>query len=376
MRSARTLVDFDKARSTASIAKWRGGKNLLQTLEQIGHEEAEALQHLRVEALLRDLMGRIQTMLAQQVDLVGASAHAELQAIMAHPALVEPPVAAGFHALSSYYYAHAYFQRIQGHSPAVTQAWERVVAAFEAHPVQIKRQPDQYTNALASLIDAQLNSRQLDQIPEELARMRRLKNREPRTIARLFFLDQHLSFRFALVTGKLSEALLRVTELESGMLKHSKYLNASLEITLLYNLCALFFLAERFPEAQRYINQALNRPHLSLREDIVDALRILEMIARYARGQADVLEHLYRAQERRLRQRETRHPFSLLAHRFIGKLLAAVDAAETRSIIAEMQAEMQAIAAQGKPVGFEELNFWLRARIEGKRIVSIMQSGV
>jgi hypothetical protein len=356
------------------LAKWRASKHLLQEMEALGVAEAAALHHLAIEAQLRDLMGRIQTILSQQADLVDDKRQAELQAIMGHAAMQAPPTASGFHALSSYHYAHAYYHRAQGDTLAAVQAWEAVVATFEAHPAQIKRQTDQYSNALVALIDAQLDCRRLLQVPERLAHLRALKGRETSTVARLFFLEQHLSSRYALVTGHLSEALRRVPELEAGMAKYSKYLSASLEMTMLYNLCALYFLSERYPEAQRYINAALNRPHLPLREDIVDALHLLEMIARYARGQYDVLEHLLRAQERRLRQRTTKHAFSQLAIRFVGRLLAAADHSETKAVIAEMQTAMQAIAPQGKPAGFEELHYWVRSRLANLRIELVLQA--
>jgi hypothetical protein len=343
------------------LVKWRGGKSILQELAVIGKAEAD------------DLMGRLQTLLAQQVGTVSPTRSAELQEIWAHDALRQPPVASGFHALSAYYYAHAYYHRMQGDAVATLDAWVHVVATYDAHAIQIKRQLDQYTNALASLIDAQLNGRQLQRIPDALARLRQLKAREPQTMARMFFLEQHLSIRYALVTGRLSDALPRVPELEAGMLRYSKYLSASLEMTFLYNLCALYFLAERYPECQRYINLALNRPQISVREDLVDALRMLEMIARYVRGQQDVVEHLHRAHERRLRLRETKHPFSQLALRFVGRLLAAVDAAETRHCIAEARGDLQTMAQSSKPAGFDELNYWVRSRLEGRRIEQIVQ---
>jgi hypothetical protein len=356
------------------LAKIRGGKHLLVALAQIGTAESAALTHLSIEAQLHDLTGRIQTIFAQKADLASASLRAALEEIFKHPALQAPPSAAGFHALSAYYYAYAYYHGAYGNVMAAMEAWERVVATYEAHPVQIKRNPDQYINVLVSLIDSQLSNRTLADVPHGLERMRQLKAKEPHTIARLFFLEQHLAFRYALVTGHLSVALQRVPELELGMVKYAKFLSASLELTMLYNLCALFFLAERYPEAQRYVNQALNRPHLPIREDIIDAIYLLEMIARYARGQTDVLEHLHRAQERRLRTRESQHPFSQMANRFIGKLLTAVDAPETRACIAEAQSEMQTVASYGKPTGFEELRYWLRGRSENKRIEEVLQS--
>lgn len=358
------------------LVKWRGGKHQLREMAELGEAEAEALRHLAVEARLRDLMGRIQTILSQQADMVGERRLSALQAIMADQALQQPPVSAGFHALSSYHYAHAYYHRAMGDGLAAMQAWEAVVATFEAHPIQIRRQLDQYSNALVALIDTQIDNRQYAEVPGRLGLLRSLQPTEPSTVARLFFLEQHLGLRYALVTGEFGSALLRVADLEAGMARHGKYLIANLEVTLLYNVCALYFLSERYPEAQRYVNLVLNRPHLPLREDIVDGLYILEMIARYARGQMDVLEHLYRAHERRVRLQADRQPFAELAHRFIGRLMSAVDRQETQAVIAEMNGEMQAMSAMGKPAGFEELHYWVRSRLSGQSMEAVLRQEV
>lgn len=355
------------------LAKWRGGKAMLAELAKMGEEEAAAIHHLGIEAHLRDLMGRIQMIFSQQMDARTSEQAAALEALWTDPSLREPPISAGFHALSSYYLAHAFYQRSQVKPILAITAWQALVATFEAHPAQVRRQPDQYINALASLIDARLNNGQLKPIPAELERLRNHKVQEASMVARVFLLSHHLSLRYALITGQLDRAMQKVPELEAGMARHHHYLNASLEMTLLYNLCALHFLAERYPEAQRYINLVLNRPHLPLREDILDALRTLEMMARYARGQLDVLEHLLKAQERRLRNMEPKPAFAWAAFKFIGKLLYAVDAIDTQAIVSAMHRQLVAMAPRIKPAGYEELIAWVRSRMEGRRIMDILQ---
>lgn len=355
------------------LVKWRGGKTMLHELADIGAQESDALHHLGIEARLRDLMGRIQMILSQQVDGRNSEQQAALEALWADEALRTPPLHSGFHALSSYYLAHAFYQRSQVQPIAAMEAWQHLVATYEAHPAQLKRQPDQYVNALASLLDARLNNHQLLPFPAELERLKAQKAKDPSVVARIFFLEHHLSLRYALVTGQLAEAIHRVQDLEDGMTKYHKYLSSSLELTFVYNLCALYFLAERYPEAQRYINLALNRPHLPLREDIIDALRLLEMIARYARGQVDVLEHLHKAQERRLRQLSAKPAFGVTAHKFIGKLLDATDAAETKAAILEMHHTLTTSAPQIKPAGFEELSVWVRSRLQGCSMQEVLQ---
>ena len=359
------------------LSKWRGGKTLLPELVEIGKEEALAISRLAQEAHLRDLMGRIQIIFSQQVDDRNPDLQAELEALWADPALREPPEEVGFHAKVSYYLAHAYYQRSQAKTRLSMEAWQSLVATYEAYPIQIKRQPDQYINALVSLLDAQLNNNDLERFLTDLDRLVSHKAKETSLVARIFFLKHHLMLRYALITGHLDQAMVNAPEFEAGMTKYGKYLNASLELTFLYNLCALYFVAERYPEAQRYINLVLNRPHLPLREDILDALRLLEMIARYARGQLDVLTHLHKSQERRLRQQPNKPLFGQITHRFIGKLLDAVDAAETRAAILEIHEQLLALGPEIKPTGYDELWIWVLSRMENKRMVDVVrQMGV
>jgi hypothetical protein len=355
------------------LTKWRGGKALLTELAEIAAAEAQAIQNLAQDAHLRDLMGRIQIIFAQKVDDRNSAREAEMEALWADNALRRPPTEIGFHGLVSYHLAHAFYQRSQGKAGLSMEAWQSLVATYEAFPVQIKRQPDQYINSLASLLDARLNNMDLEPFLLELERLRRHKVKETNMVARIFFLEHHLSLRYALITGRLDQAMLAAPELEAGMTKFAKYLNASLELTLLYNLCALYFLAERYPEAQRYINLALNRPHLPLREDILEALRLLEMLARYARGQLDVLAHLHKSAERRLRQLTNKPPFGLMTHKLIGKLLDAADARETALAIKNIHAQLLTLEPEIKPTGFEELWLWVCGRLEGKRMVEVLR---
>jgi hypothetical protein len=355
------------------LSKWRGGKSLLPKLVELGQAESLAISRLAQESQLRDLMGRIQIIFSQQVDDRDPVRQAEMESLWSDPALQAPPLGIGFHAMVSYYLAHAFYQRAQAKTEAAIEAWQALVKTYENHPAQIKRQPDQYINALASLLDARLNNVDLAPFLLDLQRLRSYKAKEPGMIARIFFLGHHLALRYALITGKLDQAMVDAPELEAGMVKHVKYLNASLELTFLYNLCALYFLAERYPEAQRFINLALNRPHLPLREDILDALRLLEMLARYARGQLDVLAHLHKSQERRLRHQPNKPIFGHITHRFIGKLLDAVDAAETKHAIEDIHQQLVALGPEIKPTGYEELWAWVVSRMEGKRIVEVLR---
>jgi hypothetical protein len=355
------------------LAKWRGGKGMLAELAAIGEGETTALRHLGIEAHLRDLVGRIQIIFSKQVDGRDPAQAAELEVLWADPWLREPPLESGFHALSSYYLAHAFYHRSQVSPLKAMEAWQSLVATFRAYPAQIRHQRDQYINALASLLDARLNIGTLQLFHEDLEELRNQKSKEPSITARIFFLDHHLSLRFALATGELDKALRQAPNLEIGMAKYHKYLSPSLELTFLNNLCSLYFLAERYPEAQRYINLVLNRPHLPLREDILDALRLLEMIARYARGQQDVLEHLYKAHERRLRQLLVKPAFAVMAFKFIGQLLHAVDAQETRACIQEMAARLEELGPKIPPAGYLEISLWVRSRMGNRSMAEILR---
>lgn len=356
------------------LLKWRGDKRLSTALNEIGAQESEALKHQRLGALLRDLKGRIQAIMNQQIDLRDQFQAAALEEIWQHEALHEAPHEAGFHALSAYYYCHANYHRLKGQLEPAMNAWMQIVATFEENPAQIKRQQDQYTNALVSLIDLRISTRNLQPFHAELQKLASQKAQNTAMLARIFFMEHHLILRYALVTGHLDDAIERVPDFEAGMLRFAKFLSGGLEMTFLFNICVVFFLAERYPEAQKYINMVLNRPHLPIREDISDALKILEMVGRYSRGQIDLLEHLHKAHERRLKQLASTQIFGMLSVKFIGQLLHASDAKETKALIAQMHNQLDQLPADARPAGFEELQLWVRSRQAGKPITEILQA--
>ncbi|MFN8397057.1 MAG: hypothetical protein U0176_20705 [Bacteroidia bacterium] len=354
------------------LAKQRGGKGLQENLAKIGAEEATALACLQVEAELRDRMGRIQVMLQQQVDLRDQAHSQALEEIWGHPVFQTPPTAAGFHALLSYYHGLAYYHHLKHDWARSCMAWESVVGTFEAFPVHIQHTPDQYINALVTLLDARLTLRQFDAFQAELPKLQAQHVAEAVVAARAALLGQHLTLRWALISGHLDEGLRNLPTLEAAMVKHKKYMSVSLEMSLLFNICSLFFLTERYPEAQRYINAVLNRPHLPIREDLVDALRLLELVGRYARGQMDLLEHLLKAQERRLRQVTTKPAFLVTVVKAFHRLMDAADAAETRQLQAELLRELESMPAEARISGHEELYWWARSRVEGRSIHELL----
>ncbi len=323
---------------------------------------------------MRDLKGRIQAIVNQQIDLRDQNQAEELATIWQHEALHEVPHAAGFHALSAYYYCHAYYHRLKGQLEPAMDAWKQIVATFEDNPAQLRRQKDQYVNALVSLIDLRISTRNLEPFQSELEKLASQKAKASATVARIFFMEHHLVLRHALVTGHLEAAMERVPEFEAGMLKFANYLSSGLEMTFLFNICVVYFLAERYPEAQKYINVVLNRPNLPIREDISDALKILEMVSRYARGHIDLLEHLHKAHERKMKRLSATQVFGSLSLQFIAQLLHAADAAETKAIIFTMHEQLESLPPDARPAGFEELQLWVRSRHEGRPIVEILQS--
>lgn len=356
------------------LLKPGGGKHLATDLDRISAEEQQALAHIRIETQLRDLKGRIQAIISRQVDLKDQEAAAELERIWADPLLRKAPVSAGFHSLSAYYFSQAYYFRLRGQLEKALHAWEEVVANFEAHPKLLRREQDQYINALVSLIDMRINIRDLGPFESEMERLRSLKPRDQASEARIFFMVNHLQLRHALVAGNFRLAMERIPAFEEGMQRFANYLGSGLEMTFWFNICALYFLAERYPEAQRYINLVLNRPNLPIRQDISDALKIIEMISRYARGHHDLLEHLHKSQERKLKGQAGELVFARMSVQFVGQLIHAPDAKETQRVIQEMDAKLDALPVESRRAGYEELQLWVKSRHTGQSVEEILQS--
>ena len=374
--------ELDLGGLEVEFLKWRrrlinqqSPKDRVEVLERLDVEETDALRRLSEEAALLSVRAQVQSINLQQIDLRLPANVARLSALMEHPLLNMGADRLAFHARISYFQIHATYQRMVGQSgeslgyqKALLQAWEdapKLKAAF----------PELYIHALTAFLDGCLRAHRFEGFGESLAILDTLPLEDARLRARAFYLGQHLNLRYAITTGNLDWGILKADAIEEGLVRHGKFLSATVPVTFLYNLAVVHFLALDFPATIKYVNRILNQAHLSVRKDILDATRLLELAAHYELAHADLLESLLRSMDRRLRMQPRAFAFEKILVQGIRKLLDTREG-EERGSFEGMRDAFDQMAGATYLAGREEIHFWIQAKIEGKTPGEVMREKV
>jgi tetratricopeptide (TPR) repeat protein len=154
---------------------------------------------------------------------------------------------------------------------------------------------------LVNFLDISLSARDFDAFRQFSSALGHFAPSTSKLQARAVLLRIHLDLRYAMITGDFEPGLRAGVLAESAMEKHAKAFDPSIEASVLFNLSALYFLHGDHKRALQAINQILNRQSTSIRQDIADAARLLEMAIHLDQRNLDLVESLQRAMHRRLR---------------------------------------------------------------------------
>lgn len=356
-------------RRLTDLVRLRGQSEPLIALESA---ELEALHLLRTEAELHSLLVRIRNIFLSRIDVRKSSVAQELHALMANPLLKASPAQLPFFGQLFYHYIHAIFHRLQGRHEAALQHNRKAVHLWNGHPKVTRNHPKQYLNALTTYLDACLRLFHFEEFLQALPDLLGISSTNPRIQARAFYLGQHLELRFANNTAQFDRGMAQRQPIEAGLEKYRPYLNKNIEVTLRYNLLVTHFLAGEHPASIQIAQALLGRADPSMRQDIYDAARLMELVGHYERGNWDVLESLLRSFERRLRTRPREHPYEKLILRGLRKLIDTPLGKEL-AVFESLKISVEAMPEAAHIAGRTELLLWVEGKIRGMAIREVLE---
>ncbi len=272
------LLQSELFRWKRQLTNLRGGLDRDEPLRKI--EEAEQSNFLQAEqeSTLQSLRARIQSIYLNQIDLRDPQTGAEIDSIMSHPLILSPPGQLTFFSQLYHHQIFAVFHRMEGKSDLSLESYRKVIRLWDKHPAHQSSYPDKYLLSLTAFLDNCLREAEYSEFSDQVGKIHALNPAQPRLKARAFYLGNHLELRYAITTYQFKIGLRRVRAIENGLKKHRLHLSPSIELTFLYNLAILYFLAQDYQPAIPFINKILKQTKSSVRQDIVDATRLIENV--------------------------------------------------------------------------------------------------
>ena len=236
--------------------------------------------------------------------------------------------------------------------------------------VQIEKMPRHFQFVMDSYLHA-LMVRKMDNEFERYLELTR-SHLPMAGFERIKFQLNHLywAFLFYLNTGNAAQAAALVPEAEKFLIKNTN-INKTREASFKFNIACYYFLAGKWKEAQKKINDVLSFDRTN-RPDLQTFSRILTLIVRWEMNDVVGLESDLRQAIRHTEKDRTE--FETIFLKFIRTLISTVS--PPQSMYGEALAELQPLVDDKdniKPLGHDEVMLWLHNRITGLPMMELVR---
>lgn len=166
-----------------------------------------------------------------------------------------------------------------------------------------------------------------------------------------------------------------IAEVQHWILGEGGKLPLAKQMPFFHNFLSSLFLLGDFKGAQQWVRHILSLKGKDLRTDIQENALVMRSIILYERGDIGLNEYITRSGRRYFKKHERELPFEALVLRYLDKAMA--DPAGDRQVFQRLREELDELSQEGrttiKPLGLNEIRFWLDARITQKPIRQVFE---
>lgn len=191
-------------------------------------------------------------------------------------------------------------------------------------------------------------------------------NAEGEVFQNVYFLE-HLWY---LSKGKLVEAESLMPAISEGLNRYASKVNKARLLSFQYNIMVMYFIMHRFKEARDWAEKILDDKS-DIKQNVTTVTRILYPIIHFELGHHDLVENLTRSAYRYLLKLKRLHSFERIMVKYLQELPLSPQNEEFMNKLKELSVEFEKLRTDSNEqitAGFEELELWIRYRLEGKEM--------
>ncbi len=339
--------------------------NYGEEVEQLIQEGKHHLAILEYELQLHDSYDRLGVDIRKYPVRLNEQQLAELKHKYADDLSLEAPLNTSFASRRRFYQIRALYNRLSGDQQQMSVAFQEVLNSWSG---LVKSQQEDFfifMGDASNVLIATFQDAQLDTFSELLQELDGLS--PPSTHGQKLLFERVSIYRLLYLintrSSDIDEAIQKITE---GLRQFD--LNASAELSILFNLIILLFLNGRYEECQTWLDKIINsrKRYLDTRRDIQEGSRILKLIVTYQSDDYQKIENTLRAIKRYFDQNRSSsyYHFHRQLHKTIQRLLSAFPG-EEKKILREFKQQIQEEQLQ-VPNGLDELTaLWIDDLLKG-----------
>lgn len=339
-------------------------QNMLGQMESI-HEEQQEVLALHANLIAYQSLWRSLLAVFRQEGYRGAGTR--LPAMIDLSLLNNEDQARSFAAKHFFRLAKSVVARMQGDFNDAVAHYEALIAMWKSQDGRIAEAPMQYLLVVANLLNMQHKRGDYSSFQAFIQELKELKLDSFGDKAERFQNQAHLEMLYfmncQLPLGQLNGYAEMEQEIKKGLVTYQGKVNAARRLVILHNAMVANFFMENWEGAIRWWVQIdQDEDAKSVRREIFDFSRIMQLVLQYERGKYEWLQDLARNHRRSLERGDRMSEFFAIVLQGVQQLSKTDDTAAHQPVLAGMETELRQLMQtidERNILGFKEILLWL-----------------
>ncbi|MBL4703316.1 MAG: hypothetical protein JKY54_02280 [Flavobacteriales bacterium] len=315
-----------------------------RNLDDLIEEEQQVIDKLRNLAEYQMLYSRINFLYRSGGFSKNEGERKQVDEIANHPLIKGKNTALSSRAATICYY-------IQGLCAATNRDYQtsfikflRVKTILDKNPLLKKDLAKRYVRTLKNLLYCYIDNNELLKAEETIDMMRKLPSErgfESIDVKVKIFTSSYIAeLMICDRRGTYDKSLQIADEIIKGIEFYDQKINKEQQIVFYYNLTYVYFGAEQYNNALRWVNKLLNDNEQFLRQDIYNFARLFNLIIHYELGNHDLLEYVIKSTSRYLKKQKKDYQVEFLIIKYLKRLIKLDDKSTRMTVYEKMRLDL------------------------------------
>ncbi|MCB0408930.1 MAG: hypothetical protein KDD29_01850 [Flavobacteriales bacterium] len=259
--------------------------------------------------------------------------------------------------------------------------FKKVIKIMEDNPPILKELPKRYIRAINNVMYAYLDRNDNENCLATIEKMKSLKTQpgfESMDIQlNLFTFPYNAELLVYLNTGKYDKAIQNIIpKIEEGIELYDGKISKEEEILFYYNISRIYFGADDYKMALRYINEVLNSNENMLRQDIFTFAQLINLIIHYELGNFDLLEYTIKSTKRFVDKKNRNFQFETVFLKGMRKLIKVKNPDDLSTTLENFRDELNKVMEDPyEKVAIQYFDFiaWIDTKLLKKTYAELIQ---
>lgn len=339
----------------------------INTIELANFEKI-LLEQLNFKKHLSNIKENLNTIIFKDVRLTNTEHRKAFNDLFTYSQLPEVDQLLSVESLLIYHYIKSVYYSFQKDRRKSKEHSKKLIELFEEYDAYRIKHSIWYKKSLCKHLETCFVTSDYEDLPRTIVKINQLNDNTLEMGAEIFKTVSFYALLYNLQLGMFLQAEALVESIEKDWNKYQEYIQDSRKMAIFYNCAILFFLLEKWEDCLRLLQRIFSFQRTTIRKDLQIIARLLYIIVSYEIDPTETDKAIQTAYKYLKRNNQYLKFEELLLNLF--KALEKNNLKEKATLFVEFHEELKAFKSN-EQLGFEEVQLWVKAKVESKTIEAI-----